>query len=169
MRLIKRKKIVNPDYRVGFFSTLFSSGFYTGYFPVASGTFGSAAALLFFLIPDFSDVYVLSASIILSLILGILTSPSMIKRYGSDPSVIVLDEFAGMWITMLICGFYSTGYLSLIVGFLMFRLFDIAKVFPASYFDNMKNGFGIMMDDVIAGIYGGFSSILILIVIDYIK
>jgi phosphatidylglycerophosphatase A len=169
MRLIKRKKIVNPDYRVGFFSMLFSSGFFTGYFPVASGTFGSAAALLFFLIPSFSNPYILSASIVLSLIIGIVTSSPMIKRYGNDPSVIVLDEFAGMWITMLICGFYAAGYIPFIVGFLMFRLFDIAKVFPASYFDKMKNGFGIMMDDVIAGIYGGFFSIIILMVIDYIK
>ena len=169
MRLIKRKKIVNPEYRVGFFSTFFSSGFYTGYFPVASGTFGSAAALLFFLIPSFSNPYILSASILLSLIIGTVASSPMIKRYGDDPSVIVLDEFAGMWITMLICNFFYTGYLSFIIGFLMFRLFDIVKVFPASYFDKIKNGFGIMMDDVIAGIYGGLSSILILIVIDYLK
>jgi len=169
MRLIKRKNVIHPEYNAGFFNTLFSTGFYTGFFPVASGTFGSAAALLFFLIPSFSDIYILSSAIVLSVIIGILASPRMMRKYGSDPSVIVLDEFAGMWLTILIAGMYYSGTLMYIVGFLMFRLFDIAKIYPASFFDKMKNGFGIMMDDIVAGIYGGIFTIIILKVIDFIK
>lgn len=169
MRLIKRKEIIHPGYKAGFIPTIITSGFYTGFFPVASGTFGSAAALLFFLIPGFSDVYVLSGSIAAAVLAGSLASGKMIKRYGNDPSVIVLDEFAGMWLTILISGFYYYSLLSFAVGFVMFRLFDIAKIFPASYFDKIKNGFGIMMDDVIAGIYGGVFTVIILKLIDYIK
>lgn len=169
MRLIKKKEIVHPDYKSGFIPTLLTSGFYTGFFPVASGTFGSAASLLFFMIPGFSDFYILSGSIVVAVLIGTVASGRMIKRYGNDPSVIVLDEFAGMWLTLLISGFYYSGFLSFAVGFFMFRLFDIAKVFPASYFDKIKNGFGIMMDDIIAGIYGGVFTVIILKLIDYIK
>jgi len=168
MRLIKKKEIVRPDYNAGFFNVLFASGFYTGFFPVASGTFGSAASLLFFLIPGFSKTEILTGAVLLSVLIGLVSSRPMITRYGSDPSVFVLDEFAGMWITMLIAGFYSQSLISFIIGFSMFRLFDIAKIFPASFFDKMKNGFGIMMDDIIAGIYGGFFTILFLYLIDII-
>lgn len=162
MRLIKRKEIVNPDFKVDFFSVLFSSGFYSGFFPLASGTFGSAVSLLFFLIPSFLNQYVLLTIILISLIIGSFTSNQMIKRYGDDPSVVVIDEFAGMWITVLISSFVSYGYLNLIIGFFTFRFFDIVKLYPANYFDKMKNGFGIMMDDVVAGIYGGIVTAIIL-------
>jgi phosphatidylglycerophosphatase A len=165
MRLIKSKEIINPGFKVDFFSVLFSSGFYSGFFPVASGTAGSAVALLFFLIPDFSCRYVLLPVIIISFILGFITSNKMVKRYGDDPSVVVMDEFVGMWITILISSFYSYSYLNLIIGFFAFRFFDIVKLYPASFFDKMKNGFGIMMDDVIAGIYGGVVTALILALI----
>jgi phosphatidylglycerophosphatase A len=169
MRLIKKKEIINPGYKVDFFSVLFSSGFYSGYFPVASGTFGSAVALLFFFIPSFSNIYMLSATIIISFIIGSLTSVQMVKRYGDDPSVVVIDEFVGMWITILISNFLSFGLINIVIGFIMFRFFDIVKLFPASYFDKIKNGFGIMMDDVVAGIYGGVSTYAILLLINYYK
>lgn len=165
MSLIKKKKIVNPDVKIDLFTLTFSSAFFTGFFPVASGTFGSAFALLFFLIPGFNELYVLLPAIILCFVVGVFTSGKMVHRFGDDPSVVVIDEVVGMWITILISGFVSTGYLNLIIGFFAFRFFDIVKLYPASYFDKMKNGFGIMMDDVIAGIYGGVLTYLILIVI----
>lgn len=168
MRLIKRKEIVNPDFKVDFFSVIFSSGFYSGFLPATSGTFGSAVALLFFLIPSFSNSYILIPVIIFTLIIGSFTSSRMMERYGDDPSVVVIDEFAGMWITILVSGFYSFDYLNIVIGFFAFRFFDIIKLFPASYFDNLKNGFGIMMDDVTAGIYAGITSVIILMLLNYL-
>jgi len=165
MRLIKKKEIVNPNIKIDFFSVIFSSGLYSGFAPVASGTVGSAFALLFLFIPGFTNIYIFLPVIFLCLLLGIFTSTKMVKRYGDDPSVVVIDEFVGMWITIFISSFISYDYLSIIVGFFMFRMFDIVKLYPASYFDKMKNGFGIMMDDVIAGIYGGVATIIILLLL----
>jgi phosphatidylglycerophosphatase A len=169
MRLIKRKEIVNPDIKVDFFSVIFSSGLYTGFAPAASGTAGSAFALLFYLIPGFVNPFVSLTSIIICIFLGIITSDKMIKRYGDDPSVVVIDEVIGMWITISISAYVQFSWLTIIIGFFMFRLFDIVKLFPASYFDRMKSGFGVIMDDVIAGIYGGIAAAIILTVINYFK
>lgn len=167
MRLIKRKEIVNPNIQVDFFSVIFSSGFCTGYAPVASGTVGSAFALLFYFIPGFVNPIVSAITIILCFIAGIFTSNNMVKRYGDDPSVVVIDEFVGMWLTIFIAGFFNFSLLTIIIGFLMFRLFDVIKVYPATFFDKMKNGFGIMFDDVIAGIYAGISTVIVLYVLKY--
>ncbi len=162
MRLIKKKKIVNPNIKVDILSIIFSTGFFTGYIPFASGTFGSIFALIFFFIPEFSNPIILFAFVVLFFIVGIFTSNIMIKRYGDDPSVVVIDEIVGMWITVFISGFIAFDYITLIIAFSMFRLFDIIKVYPAIYFDKMKNGFGIMMDDVIAGVYAGIVTAIIL-------
>jgi phosphatidylglycerophosphatase A len=162
MRFIKKKEIVNSNIKVDFFSLIFSSGLFTGFAPVASGTFGSAFALLFLLIPGFLNLYIILPVIFFGFLVGIFTSNNMIKRYGDDPSVVVIDEIVGMWISIFISSFISVGYVSIIIAFLMFRLFDIVKLYPASFFDKMKNGFGIMFDDVIAGIYGGVATLLFL-------
>jgi phosphatidylglycerophosphatase A len=169
MRFIKRKEIINPDIKVNFFNQIVSSGLFTGYAPIASGTFGSLFAALFFFIPGFINLYILIPAIALFFLLGIFTSQQMVKRYGDDPSVVVIDEIVGMWITMLISGFFYNGLIVLVIGFFMFRFFDIVKLFPASYFDKLKNGFGIMLDDVIAGIYGGIATVLAIILINYFK
>ncbi len=165
MRFIKKKEIVNPNIKVHLFSLAFTSGFFTGFFPVASGTVGSAFALALFIIPGFRNPSVLLPVIVLSFFLGIFSSKKMIERYGDDPSVVVIDEFVGMWITVAVSGLYGFCTLSVVVGFFMFRLFDIVKLYPATFFDNMKNGLGIMMDDVIAGMYAGAATILILVLL----
>lgn len=94
----------------------------------------------------------------------------MIKRYGDDPSVVVIDEIIGMWITVLIVIIWFSESvaltpLALMISFLAFRIFDIFKLFPANYFDKMKSGFGIVMDDVVSGIYAGILSSLVIILI----
>jgi phosphatidylglycerophosphatase A len=165
MRLIKKKEIVNPGIKIDFFSVIFSSGLYSGFVPAASGTFGSLIAAFFFLIPGFINTVILIPVIVICFFIGIYTSNKMVKRYGDDPSVVVIDEFVGMWITVLIASYFSFGFLQVTVGFAAFRVFDILKVYPASYFDKMKNGFGIMMDDVVAGVYAGITTSLILILI----
>lgn len=165
MRLTKKKKIVNPDFKIDFFSAIFSSGFYSGYASVASGTVGSLVAALFFFIPGFINPFIILPVIIICFFVGIFTSNKMVKRYGDDPSVVVIDEFVGMWITVFIASWFSFGIIPIAIGFAMFRVFDVLKIYPATYFDKMKNGFGIMTDDVVAGIYGGIATSLILILI----
>jgi len=73
---------------------------------------------------------------------------------SSDPKEIVIDEFIGQSIPLLICG---NNFFLIILSFLLFRLFDITKPWPASYFDlKVKNATGVIMDDIIAGLYTFF-------------
>lgn len=167
MAIIKRKKIVNPDHKVDGFSELFSSIFLVGHIPVASGTFGTFVGLLVFFIDAFNSYMVLVPMIIICFILGVITSNRMMKRYGHDPSTVVIDEVVGVWITMLFvlpAMAFVDFYLKLIilgVVFVTFRFFDIIKIWPSTYFDRKANGYGVMMDDVVAGLYAGVFSFII--------
>lgn len=166
MGIIKRKKIVNPDAKPGFLSEVFSSVFYIGHFPVASGTFGSLAGVLCFYIPGFDSYFVVGSATVICYVLGIISSQKMIPRYGHDPSVVVIDEVVGMWITMLFVmpaiSMVDLEFKTIIlaIGFISFRFFDIIKVWPSKIYDRIDNGYGIMMDDVIAGIYAGVVTFL---------
>lgn len=161
MRIIKRKKIVDASVRPGLFTTIISSFCYTGYAPAASGTVASFAALLIFVIKDLYHPLALSILIVFFFVSGIYTSKVMMKKYGDDPSVVVIDEAVGVWLTVLIL-ILMTGtepsIFYLFICFITFRLFDILKIQPAKYFDTLHSPFGVMMDDVIAGIYAGFAS-----------
>jgi phosphatidylglycerophosphatase A len=158
LRFIKEKKIVDESIKIDFFTNIFTSFFYTGYFPKASGTVGSAAALLIFYFDIFKNPLTLLILIIVFFITGVYTSKLMIRKFGDDPSVIVIDEAIGMWITVLIYTVmhpFPIGFFQLAICFFAFRFFDITKIQPAKYFDRLNSGFGIMMDDVVAGIYAG--------------
>lgn len=163
-QILKKKKIVDPSAKVDFLTTLFSSFFFSGYFPFASGTAGSLASLVIFFSEVFYNPLILAALVFVSFVIGMFTSAKVIKKYGDDPSVIVIDEAVGMWLTVLIFVLFSSESLSmfyLLICFLSFRLFDILKLQPAKYYDELKSGYGIMMDDVAAGIYAGVLSCLI--------
>ena len=167
MKLIKKKKIINTAHKVDLFSIAFSSGLFVGYAPIASGTIGSLFALIFLLIPCFSEYYILLPAIIIAFPLSIITSEKMTKRYGDDPSVVVIDEIIGMWITVLVVKIFmhdgsNLFYLPIVLSFLLFRFFDIVKLYPANYFDKLKSGFGIVMDDIISGIQAGILTSILL-------
>jgi phosphatidylglycerophosphatase A len=129
---------------------LFASGLYTGYIPAASGTFGSMIALIIYLIPGFESPNILIFVILIIFGLGIKASSIMEKRYGHDPAEVTIDEIVGMWIALL---FLPKTIFVVIGAFIAFRIFDIIKPFPAREADAMHGGIGIMLDDVIAGIY----------------
>lgn len=132
---------------------LIASGLLVGYFPLAPGTMGSLLGLLLVWgLRPFSIGLLIALSLIL-LICGVWAAGQtcqMLKK--KDASQVVIDEIVGMMITMI--GVPVTPYW-LLVGFVVFRIFDIVKPSPARYFDEkVSGGFGVMMDDVIAGIYG---------------
>lgn len=164
MRLIKTKKIVDENVKVDFFTMLLASALFTGYFPVASGTVGSLFAVLFVLIPGFYSPVVLITLTLIFFFVGITVSERMMQRYGEDPSVVVIDEVIGVWLSLFIISMFGYDNLLLVsvVSFLTFRVFDILKVFPGNYFDKMNSGIGVMMDDVVAGVYSGFVSVLLI-------
>lgn len=171
MKFMKEKIIADENAKVDIFSNIFSSCFFVGHIPKASGTFGSIFGMLFFLIDGFQKTEILLPAIILCFAAGIYTAGVMIKRYGDDPSVVVIDEVVGMWITVLVFLILSKGeygIYTLILLFFAFRFFDIAKIQPAGLFDKMKSPFGVMMDDVVAGIYAGGASFLLVYLLSVI-
>lgn len=135
------------------------SGFYTGFVPFASGTAGSAVGLaLYLLLPGFADPYIIMPLTVGLFLIGVQAADRMEAFYGHDPAQVTVDEVVGIWVSLFLVP--STLFLA-VVGFFLFRLFDILKPFPARAFDKSKGGFGIMMDDVVAGVYTNLSLHLI--------
>ena len=130
------------------------------------GTWGSVAALLLWALAAF--VFHLSPhALLLALIVGIaftliagVPAATVAERQsgGHDPGFVVIDEVAGQWITLLFCpADWRFGLLALI----LFRLFDITKPFPVRRFERLPGGWGIVFDDVAAGLYAlGSTSLL---------
>jgi phosphatidylglycerophosphatase A len=147
----KPRHLLRPD-------LLLAYGFGSGLAPMAPGTFGSLFALLLwtFVLQDLSPDRYLGV-IIASLGLGAwLCERAIAALDNEDPSEVVWDEFVGQWIALLplVLGLLETNPVTLFLGFLMFRLFDIWKPWPVRYFDqSMHGGWGVMLDDVIAGLY----------------
>ena len=126
-------------------------GLGSGAAPKAPGTFGTLAAVpLFLLMQNFSDVQYLIMLVVTSLI-GIYLCGKTSKDLGvHDHSGIVWDEFVGFWITMWLA---PTGWQYIVLGFVLFRLFDILKPWPISWVDkHVHGGFGIMLDDILVGL-----------------
>jgi len=121
-----------------------------GYSPWAPGTVGSALALLIVWVVPFSRAGLLVFFVAVTLA-GTWAAHRAERRLGvKDPGVIVIDEVAGM--TLSILPFPLTPPV-LIVGFVLFRLFDIMKPFPAGASQRATGGIGVMVDDLIAGLY----------------
>jgi len=132
-----------------FLVKIFSSVFFIGYIPLASGTFASAFAVLPYLLMWNSPVY-FPVTMILFL-LGVFASTKAEKIYKEeDPHKVVIDEVVGYFITM---AFIPFGVWWMVAGFFLFRLFDIWKPFPVMQSQKLPAGWGIMVDDVLAGIY----------------
>jgi phosphatidylglycerophosphatase A len=126
---------------------------YVGYFPVAPGTAGSAAALIVyaFLVWTQSTIaYV--AGILVIFVVGVWAA-TIAERYfgGIDPGPVVIDEVVGMLITL---AFVPVSWKSAVVGFIAFRVFDVVKPYPAGRLERLTGGLGVMADDAAAGVYG---------------
>ena len=134
-----------------------AAGFGTGYAPMAAGTVASAAAVL-------TGAGLLTLS---PLALGLTAAAATfggyvaIKRAGvaGDPGWVVIDEFAGQWITML--ALTRVTPVGLCAAFILFRLFDITKLGPVGWADRRHGAFGIMADDVIAGVIAAMLLVLL--------
>jgi phosphatidylglycerophosphatase A len=123
---------------------------FTGYLLYAPGTAGSAAGFLLVLLLNPDDVN-LSIVAVLVFFIGLLTSHQAEKQLGKDSSHIVIDELCGYLISVL---FIPSGIGCLIAAFILFRIFDILKPPPIRKIEKLvPGGAGIMLDDVLAGIY----------------
>lgn len=141
-------------------NTMFVSVLGVGFIPFASGTFGSLAGLVIGYLLNLLSYNLFFLFIPILFILGVIASNTYQKLTGEkDSSVIVIDEVVGQLIAMM---FVMDNLVLVFISFIIFRIFDILKPWPASYADKkMKGGFGVMLDDVFAGIYASISVCLI--------
>jgi phosphatidylglycerophosphatase A len=118
-----------------------------GYLPFAPGTYGSAFAciLLYFFPSVFAHPLFVAA-----LVVAALVALNSFTLESNDPGYIVIDEVAGMLVAM---AGQSISFLSLLAGFLLFRFFDIVKPYPIRRVEVFRKGYGILADDIIAGIF----------------
>jgi phosphatidylglycerophosphatase A len=134
------------------FVILFATWGGTGYSPIASGTVGTLAAIpLYLLLVRLPIPYYLLSLIPLTLFSCWVSGQAETIFNEKDSGKIVIDEVVGYLITMTGA---STSWSSVILGFFLFRFFDIVKVPPANIIDRrLKNGCGVVLDDVVAGMY----------------
>ena len=130
---------------------------YCGYFPIAPGTVGSAAGLLFYGLVWWSGSTVLEVGMIVGLFAAGVWAGTTSERYfgGVDPGPIVLDEVVGMLITLAFIP--GLGWSGALAGFFLFRVFDVIKPYPAGRFEQLHGGLGVMADDAMAAVYANLS------------
>jgi len=138
------EKLQNPIHALAF-------GFGSGLAKKAPGTFGTLAAvpifLLLSLLPLWAYLIVVVAACTYGVYLCEKTAEDM--QVHDDPSI-VWDEFAGFWITMIAI---PVSFTTVVIGFALFRFFDILKPWPIDWIDrNVSGGLGIMLDDIVAGL-----------------
>lgn len=140
---------------------LFASGFGAGCAPFAPGTFGTIMAIPFWWLLTFLPLPLYLLLLLISIIVGVKICGKAARELGvHDHSGIVWDEFVGFWITMIAI---PPSIINLFLGFLLFRLFDIIKPWPIRLIDRkVGGGIGIMLDDIIAGLFALLSLHLIL-------
>lgn len=125
---------------------------YAGLAPVAPGTAGSIVGLAIHVILRWigSDVAE-AATLALILAAGLWSAGVVEKQLGKDPGAVVIDEVAGMLITL---AFLQVSAVGALTAFILFRIYDVLKPFPAGRLEHLHGGPGIMLDDVMAGLYG---------------
>ena len=144
---------------------LIAIGFGSGLIRIAPGTWGSTLALILFIvaeafITDLLHLFFFIASLLIIFLISCIVASR--DADIKDDSRIVSDEMGGMLLTLFMVSMISNGIFFYLIGFALFRGFDIAKPWPISYVDqNLKNGFGIVFDDLIAGIFAGIFTILL--------
>lgn len=126
-------------------------GFGSGAAPVAPGTFGTALAVVIYLLMPAMTWPIYGLFLTISFAIGVWLCGKTASDIGvHDHGGIVWDEFVGYWITMFLA---PPGWLWILLGFVLFRVFDIVKPWPIRWLDkNVSGGFGVMIDDVLAGL-----------------
>ncbi|MFQ5602176.1 MAG: phosphatidylglycerophosphatase A [bacterium] len=144
-------------------SRVIATGFFFGYAPFFPGTMGSFLGLfLYWIIPGSEKIYFLGF-IALTFLVGVWAASEVEKQTSvNDNQIIVIDEVVGTFITFIL---FEKKIIWLAIGFILFRLFDIVKIFPAKNTERLPRGWGVMMDDVVAGIYSAVSLRLIFFIV----
>ncbi len=162
---------------------MIGTGLFVGYVPWASGTFGALVGCIALLVPGVWNPGLLWPLVVVVFGAGVWSAGSIARYEGNrltasaaktkdrfqhgrhsapDPSIVVVDEIVGMWIAVL---HLPWSFLTLAIAFILFRIFDILKPPPAAWVEQIPRGWGIMLDDVVAGIYANLGVRLILFIL----
>ncbi len=139
---------------------IISTGFGTGFIPGAPGTYAAFLALViwyvfYLFVGAAALLWITVGLIVFNMVVGVWTSNVMERYWGPDPRTVVIDEFIGVWIPCLVCAVpepVSAFWLS-VLGFAAFRLIDIFKPLGCRKMERFSGGWGVMLDDVLAGVY----------------
>ena len=135
------------------FHYLFATGFGVGNIPPMPGTYGSLLGAALFLLMPTNQFSIKIAAILILILFGAYTASKIEMETGvPDNNIIVIDEIAGMWITLLFVPMKLWWIISAIV---LFRILDIVKPYPIKKIERFERGYGVMLDDAAAGIYAG--------------
>jgi len=147
---------------------LAASCFGLGRLPVAPGTWGSLpptiifAAMCHFGISSVLTSITMAALVLAGSVVCVSCAPAVIAATGkTDPREVVADEFAGQAVTFLVIGAVQIGQIwpTALLGFVLFRVFDIVKPWPARRLEQLPGGWGILCDDLLAAVYAGIASL----------
>jgi phosphatidylglycerophosphatase A len=127
---------------------------FIGLSPVAPGTMGSlAAAALYSLIPGLQNGWALAAGVLLLLVAGAASARIVELRTGEqDPGFVVIDEALGQWLALMTFS-HQGEPIFVVTAFAFFRILDVWKPYPAKLFERLGGGAGVVLDDVVAGLY----------------
>ena len=139
-------------------SYIFATGFGCGYIPKIPGTIGSFFAVLLYWFYPIDSIMLLSISVVL-FVIGVPAATVVERFEGKDSDKIVIDEIVGQILTFVFIPFAG---LNIILGFVLFRIFDIWKPYPINISQNLPNGWGVMFDDVLAAVYANVALRLII-------
>ena len=139
---------------ISIFTTLFG----IGYSPIAPGTIGSIFSIVFLY---FLIKFVSYSFLVIIFLIILFTSLKLIEKYSNllkshDSSTIVIDEFLGIFLIILFYDYlkFANDFIMFLLILILFRFFDILKIFPINWIDkNIKNSFGVVLDDLLAGVY----------------
>ncbi|MBD3615466.1 MAG: phosphatidylglycerophosphatase A [Gracilimonas sp.] len=133
------------------------TGFYSGLIPKAPGTAGSTVAVFIIFGIIYAQVYPwLLLFLILTSLISFWVTPYFEQEFGNDPELMVIDEWAGQSMTFIVISFtgnLQTDIIILLTGFIFFRIFDILKPLGINKLQNLEGWFGILADDLLAGLY----------------
>ena len=146
-----------------FLITCLGSFFYTGFLPFAPASAASLLWLALYLFLPGGYWMAHPYSLIITVPLATLLSGEMEKRYGKDAHCIVIDEFVGMQVSLLAI---TPGLATGVIGFVLFRIFDILKPFPVGASQRIRGGFGVVADDILAGVYTRICLLIIIRLFD---
>ncbi len=138
-----------------------------GYAPIAPGTWGTAVGGVVLYMLSMTTSHMIQGIVIVagSVVLSILSHqliPYLPKSWAHDDGRIVIDEVIGMWVTL---SFIPLTFLNICIGFVLFRIFDIWKPFGIERFDKLHTNWGVIADDILAGIYSNLVLRVILVLL----